>query len=93
MTPLLSEAQRARVFAIDATAQELCFMGGPLVLAALIALGTASQALVVISLMLAAGRGAVLGRRAAPAARAARHRSGARRRRRSAAPACARCWP
>jgi predicted MFS family arabinose efflux permease len=55
MTPLLSEAQRARVFAIDATAQELCFMGGPLVLAALIALGTASQALVVISLLLAAG--------------------------------------
>ena len=55
MTPLLSDAQRARVFAIDATAQELCFMGGPLVLAALIAVGSASHALVVISLMLAAG--------------------------------------
>ncbi len=55
MTPLLSELQRARVFAMDATAQELCFMGGPLVLAVLIALGTASQALVVIAAMLAAG--------------------------------------
>ena len=55
MTPLLSEDRRARVFAIDATAQELCFIGGPLVLAALIALGSAAQALVVIPGMLAAG--------------------------------------
>jgi MFS family permease len=55
MTPLLSDAQRARIFAMDATAQELCFMGGPLVLAALIAFGSASQALVVIAGLLAAG--------------------------------------
>ena len=33
MTPLLSDERRTRVFAIDATAQELCFIGGPLVLA------------------------------------------------------------
>jgi predicted MFS family arabinose efflux permease len=55
MTPLLSEERRTRLFAIDATAQELCFIGGPLVLAALVAVGTASQALVVIAAMLAAG--------------------------------------
>ncbi len=55
MTPLLDEAQRARIFAIDATAQELCFMGGPLVLAGLVAIGSASQALVVIAGLLAAG--------------------------------------
>jgi MFS family permease len=55
MTPLLSEERRTRLFAIDATAQELCFIGGPLVLAGLIAVGTASQALVVIAGMLAAG--------------------------------------
>jgi predicted MFS family arabinose efflux permease len=55
LTTLLGDLQRARIFAIDATAQEICFMGGPLVLAGLIALGTASQALVVIAGMLAAG--------------------------------------
>jgi MFS family permease len=55
MTPLLTEERRTRLFAIDATAQELCFIGGPLVLAGLVAVGSASQALVVIAAMLTAG--------------------------------------
>lgn len=55
MTPLLSEHQRSRIFAIDATAQELCFICGPLVLAGLVAIGTESQAMTAIAAMLAAG--------------------------------------
>ena len=55
LTPLLHGERRTRVFAIDATAQELCFIGGPLVLAGLVAIGTASEAMVVIAVMLMAG--------------------------------------
>ncbi len=56
LTPLVpDEERRSRLFAIDATAQEICFIGGPLVLAGLLALGSARQALVVLAALLAIG--------------------------------------
>ncbi len=48
LTPRLSAERRARVFAIDATAQELCFISGPLVLALGVAVASARISLVAL---------------------------------------------
>jgi MFS family permease len=55
LTPLLDGDRRARVFAIDATAQELCFIAGPLVLAGLVAVMSPPQAMVAIAALLVCG--------------------------------------
>lgn len=71
LTPLLHGDRRARVFAIDATAQELCFIAGPLLVAGLVALLRPGAALAGLALLLvvgAAGYGAA-GRRLARAGR------------------------